>query len=43
MKSDIEREITTNLKASFNHSADKYERRIGGCTHTVAKDQSFRC
>ena len=37
MSSDLERAITTHLKASFDHSADRCERRIGGCTHAVAK------
>lgn len=37
MPSDLDREVTASLKASFDHSGDKYERRIGGRTRTVAK------
>lgn len=35
MASDLD--ITANLRASFNNSADDYERRTGGCTRAVAK------
>ena len=37
MPSELDLDVIANLKASFDHSSDNYERRIGDCTRAVTK------